>query len=659
MAPEKISIVIKFIIIGTFFESAQTNEIFLHTCSCTSDECATTKYQPEIWTSFHYDSGSNVTDQYVVRIEDKLVPCGSAPSEKMVVNMSDPYNAYGYHGQLHGTLENGDTASVEINEDGVLSLFVDHLQGAEQLGKDSYCIRRLNESHSSIEICCGKEKSCIRKCCPYGYSFTYNMSNPCVPDESSIVGWRLPIHGSLKLTNGQHWMKVRTGFPSCQIHPYNITQILSTALTKLHMPRRPFRLSDDGELKILAGRSTWSTVPEEVSYCVDTITLSHDQIDMTCGANEQDVLILCGKAVIKEIPKDDWIYRVVYMTGFVIAIIVLLATAVIHFLLWEKQNIHAWTILCYVISLTLFYACLLTIHIEETRKRVSANYVPFLSERWCFSLGIITHFMGIFSFAWLSIINFDLWWTFRILKPMNQRNLDVKRLFLYSSFAVAVPTLVVSIAAALQLNHDKQSEPCRESVEDHTIYPSYGEDGCFLANTSQPYYFYLPVGILLLANLIFYLCTSCQMLRIYNATRRISDRNQRKQKQSCELFLKLFLVMGTTWIFQVILSIVENDERKWYSPFFAVLDMVNMFQAIAIFVIFVCKRETLRALEQKYFCLKSCLHPLRGVYRTPTVISRSTDGGSTKLSRTEFTKGNPESSSGGDHRRDSELISFS
>lgn len=64
--------------------------------------------------------------------------------------------------------------------------------------------------------------------------------------------------------------------------------------------------------------------------------------------------------------------------------------------------------------------------------------------------------------------------------------------------------------------------------------------------------------------------------------------------------------MGATWIFQVILSVVEDDEAvsTWYFILYVTLDLTNMFQAIAIFVIFVCKRETLRALEQKYSCLK-------------------------------------------------------
>lgn len=144
------------------------------------------------------------------------------------------------------------------------------------------------------------------------------------------------------------------------------------------------------------------------------------------------------------------------MVGFTISIFFLLITAIVHFLLWEKQNIHAWTILCYVISLTGFYSCLLAIYVDETRKRMYPDhFTPFISEGWwCYALGLVTHFMGVFAFSWLSVINFDLWWTFRVLKPMNQRIFDFKRLLSYAIFACAVPTTVVSVAIALQLSSE-------------------------------------------------------------------------------------------------------------------------------------------------------------------------------------------------------------
>ncbi len=72
----------------------------------------------------------------------------------------------------------------------------------------------------------------------------------------------------------------------------------------------------------------------------------------------------------------------------------------------------------------------------------------------------------------------------------------------------------------------------------------------------------------------------------------------------CQLFLKLFLVMGTAWIFQLMHAFIDPKESKWY---WVLLDMTNLFQAVAIFVIFVCKRETVRSLEHKYPIFKGKL----------------------------------------------------
>jgi len=61
--------------------------------------------------------------------------------------------------------------------------------------------------------------------------------------------------------------------------------------------------------------------------------------------------------------------------------------------------------------------------------------------------------------------------------------------------------------------------------------------------------------------------------------------------------------MGFTWIFEIIQNLSDSGKsHKWY---WVILDLANIFQAVAIFVIFVCKRETLRALEQNYPKLRS------------------------------------------------------
>lgn len=69
-----------------------------------------------------------------------------------------------------------------------------------------------------------------------------------------------------------------------------------------------------------------------------------------------------------------------------------------------------------------------------------------------------------------------------------------------------------------------------------------------------------------------------------------------------KLFLKLFIIMGVTWIFEVISWLVSGYNWNWY---WVIFDMINILQAIVIFIIFVCKKETISSLEQKYPSFKS------------------------------------------------------
>lgn len=64
------------------------------------------------------------------------------------------------------------------------------------------------------------------------------------------------------------------------------------------------------------------------------------------------------------------------------------------------------------------------------------------------------------------------------------------------------------------------------------------------------------------------------------------------------LFAKLFLVMGIPWIFEVISS--TTQQGVIIPIYFKILDMINIFQAVAIFIIFVIKVDIRNSLENKY-----------------------------------------------------------
>ncbi len=62
-------------------------------------------------------------------------------------------------------------------------------------------------------------------------------------------------------------------------------------------------------------------------------------------------------------------------------------------------------------------------------------------------------------------------------------------------------------------------------------------------------------------------------------------------------FGKLYLVMGVPWIFELVSFAAHEDEFRWY---WIVFDLINIFQSVAIFIIFVCNRETFLGLQSKY-----------------------------------------------------------
>lgn len=58
--------------------------------------------------------------------------------------------------------------------------------------------------------------------------------------------------------------------------------------------------------------------------------------------------------------------------------------------------------------------------------------------------------------------------------------------------------------------------------------------------------------------------------------------------------LKLFTVMGVTWIFEIIATLVDEPAELWY-----VSDTFNILQGVLVFLIFVCKTKVWEAIKQR------------------------------------------------------------
>lgn len=58
--------------------------------------------------------------------------------------------------------------------------------------------------------------------------------------------------------------------------------------------------------------------------------------------------------------------------------------------------------------------------------------------------------------------------------------------------------------------------------------------------------------------------------------------------------VKLFIVMGVNWSFEIIATILQEPEELWY-----IVDWFNILQGVLVFFIFVCKSKVWEAIKKR------------------------------------------------------------
>lgn len=109
-------------------------------------------------------------------------------------------------------------------------------------------------------------------------------------------------------------------------------------------------------------------------------------------------------------------------------------------------------------------------------------------------------------------------------------------------------------------------------------------------------YFYIPVGLLLLGNMILFVITALKISRYQQElTLRRLARNQHSDREDSRLFRRLkrtflvcivlFFLMGLNWSMELISWWAGGDPLDW-----SAFDLVNALQGVLIFGLFVLRR---------------------------------------------------------------------
>ncbi|ODM94069.1 putative G-protein coupled receptor Mth-like 1 [Orchesella cincta] len=466
----------------------------------------------------------------------------------------------------------------------------------------------------AVKICeprCSSERSaCVQKCCEPGKVWDlqhYDKGNGKLSCEASGPKSWNPFLYMNKYDRLDATLAANVQVRYMEAHPKNFCDggfFLMTLKDFDGMEASPFRVLKDGNVVMKIGRNSWERVPKGV-HCVDgamNFKAENDTqhefpnnpvLGQFSGDEIDTVMLVCTDFLEDPDTSLDGMPNLMYVIAMMVASVFLFLTAVVYLILWRRQNVHGWTFLGYVLSLLLTFVFLSLAHLMSV-----GGYD-------CSFIGIACHFFFLSTFAWLTALNFDIYWTFRSMNPNPGRRKELIRFLFYSVFAIGLPVIIVSVGLILD-------EIYGDDPESEVIVPRYGVSRCTMDRQADLPYLFGPISVLLACNLILFPTT---LYYIYKSQQmaKMSGMKSNMLKHKIRFFGKLFMLAGVTWIFEVI-SWACTEPGKPLHWIWKFLDLVNILQAIAIFVVFVCNRSTLKELSEKFSCLK----------RVNTIIEKAT-----------------------------------
>uniref|UniRef100_A0A1B6DQS8 G-protein coupled receptors family 2 profile 2 domain-containing protein n=1 Tax=Clastoptera arizonana TaxID=38151 RepID=A0A1B6DQS8_9HEMI len=332
-----------------------------------------------------------------------------------------------------------------------------------------------------------------------------------------------------------------------------------------------FMLQDEDVYYLMEDGTVWflNKFYTTADYCLDTFVNSSTILTLMCFPDQE--------------PSSLSTYRL-YSIGLFISLPFLFLTFLTYAVLPELQNLHGKNLMCHVVCLFIAYMLLGVLQLAGDN----------IWHSCCTSFAFIIQFSFLASFFWLNIMCFDIWWVFSGLRPLrgSVKEREHKKFIIYSIYAWGCPLIIFIITLVMQTVKE---------IPDTFIKPEFGLNKCWFSTEKATFiYFYLPMGVVVILNIIMFATTALRLVAHTKETDNMlnkngeSQRHNENERQRFNLYLKLFIVMGINWVTEIVSWYLGGPKYLWY-----ITDLTNTLQGVLIFLIFVWKRRILRLLNQK------------------------------------------------------------
>jgi len=132
---------------------------------------------------------------------------------------------------------------------------------------------------------------------------------------------------------------------------------------------------------------------------------------------------------------------VLTICGF-LSLLFLFVTLFFYMTLPDLRNFQGSIICIYILSIIFTTVILIVIYNSKLKvnpDEVDVEFFVSVSEITCRNLGYGFYFSGILMFCWMSVLCFDLFWTFVYCPVTLQNKKNQKRFIAYSAFGWGIP----------------------------------------------------------------------------------------------------------------------------------------------------------------------------------------------------------------------------
>ena len=197
----------------------------------------------------------------------------------------------------------------------------------------------------------------------------------------------------------------------------------------------------------------------------------------------------------------------------------------------------------------------------------------------CTTAAILLAYGFLAAFIWMNIIGVDTWLVFRPSAAFFRADDKEKSLLIHIMCGWGIPLLLATISIAMNYIN-----------ADENFSPEFGGSRCWYTQRyAMLLYFGLPIALSIIINITLYIWTSINLHKACKSRTHVI----KKQRYNFFVYVRLFILMGITWIFGFISAFTDEIVIDF------IFVILTSLQGLFLFISFVWDKCVLSELKQK------------------------------------------------------------